>query len=227
MDWFVVSATAVLFVLVLIVSLVVHETPGSDVAGLHGVRSEIPESFVVFDLETTGLDAGEDEIIEIGAIKITDVKQDVHTFFQALVKPMKPIPKEITRLTGISQEMVDRDGASLEEAVRGFMAFAGELPLVAFNAKFDMAFLRKAARKCDIAVRNPTSCALKKARRAWPDRSSYRLSDLARWAGLSDEDTHRALGDCKRTLILYAAAASKLSAGAPSAPYRGARRRGR
>ena len=81
---------------------------------------------------------------------------------------------------------------------------------MSFNADFDMAFLRNASAKYGISINNSVSCALKMARRAWPGRKSYRLADLAKDGNLSSDDTHRALGDCQRALIVYTAAASRL-----------------
>lgn len=173
--------------------------------------SILPERFVVFDLETTGLKPDTHEIIEIGAIRVNR-DSDKHDTFQALVRPSKKIPKKITEITGITQEMVEEDGDSLETALPQFIDFVGDLPLVSFNAEFDMAFLTASAQRSQAGalLNNHVSCALKMARRAWPGRKSYRLTDLAHDGGLSAEGTHRALGDCKRAMIVYTAAAAKL-----------------
>ncbi len=171
--------------------------------------SHLPERFVVFDLETTGLNPEKHEIIEIGAIRVNRDTTD-HETFQSLIKPSKKVPKKITEITGIRQDMLDTDGKPLESTLREFLDFAGDLHLVSFNADFDMAFLERATAASSLNVRNSVSCALKMARRAWPGRKSYRLSELAKDGNLSDRDTHRALGDCQRTLIVYAAAAAKL-----------------
>lgn len=171
----------------------------------------LPEHFVIFDLETTGLNPDKNEIIEIGAIRVNR-DSNKHDTMQTLVKPTNKIPKKITELTGITQDMVNADGVTLEEAIREFTNFAGNLNLVAFNAEFDMGFLRAAAQAHSIKIDNSVSCALKMARRAWPGRKSYRLVDLAKDGGLSADGTHRALGDCQRALTVYTAAASRLKA---------------
>ena len=171
--------------------------------------AHLPERFVVFDLETTGLDPEKHEIIEIGAIRVNRDSIN-HDTFQSLVKPSKKVPKKITELTGINQSMLDTDGEPIESALRDFASFVGDLQLVSFNADFDLAFLHNAAAKHSLAFTNPVSCALKMARRAWPGRKSYRLADLAKDGNLSSDGTHRALGDCQRALIVYTAAASKL-----------------
>lgn len=169
----------------------------------------LPKQFVIFDLETTGLDPEKHEIIEFGAIRVNRDSVN-HDIFQTLVKPSRKVPKKITELTGINQAMLDADGEPIESALRDFLDFIGDLHLVSFNADFDMAFLQNAAAKHSIVVRNPVSCALKMSRRAWPGRKSYRLADLAKDGNLSSDGTHRALGDCQRALIVYTAAASKL-----------------
>lgn len=171
--------------------------------------SHLPERFVVFDLETTGVDPEKHEIIEIGAIRVNRDATD-HDTFQSLIRPTRKVPKKITEITGINQEMLDGEGKPLESALREFLDFAGDLHLVSFNADFDMAFLKNAAAANSLDFRNSVSCVLKMARRAWPGRKSYRLGELAKDGKLSGHDTHRALGDCQRTLIVYAAAAAKL-----------------
>ncbi|DAB30571.1 MAG TPA: DNA polymerase III subunit epsilon [Sulfurimonas sp. UBA12504] len=173
--------------------------------------SILPEHFVVFDLETTGLKPDTHEIIEFGAIRV-NLNSDKHDTFQALVLPRKKIPKKITEITGITQEMVGKNGDSLETTLPQFIEFIGDFPLVSFNAEFDMAFLTNAIQKTQASglANNHVSCALKMARRAWPGRKSYRLTDLAKDGGLSAKGTHRALDDCKRTLIVYTAAATIL-----------------
>lgn len=169
----------------------------------------LPQHFVVLDLETTGLRPERNEIIEIGAIRFT-LEAENHTTFQTLVKPLRKVPAKITGITGISQEMVDRDGIALEDALRQFIEFIGDLPLVTFNAEFDMGFLNHAAKKHGLKIPNRYTCALKRARRAWPGLPSYKLVDLAKMGNLSDENTHRALGDCTRAAIVFTSATSTL-----------------
>ncbi len=172
--------------------------------------AHLPEQFVVFDLETTGLDAAKHEIIEIAAIRVNRDSAH-HETIQALVKPTKKVPDKIVQLTGITQEMLDRDGEDINESLRDFAVFVGNLRLVSFNAEFDMAFLNAATSRCGMTpFNNPVSCALKMARRAWPGRKSYKLADIAKDGNLDSKDMHRALADCQRALTVYGAAASSL-----------------
>jgi DNA polymerase III subunit epsilon len=165
----------------------------------------LPDEFVVFDLETTGLDANVDEIIEIGAILVRRSQvgkkgQDVPTL-QSFVRASKPIPTHITNLTGITQSMLDKNGVELSAALEEFRGFIGDRRLVAYNAKFDMAFMREAMQRHGIELSNPVSCALNMARRAWPDRSNYKLDYLAK--AIDAGDAHRAIADCIRAMAVY------------------------
>ncbi|MGR6035040.1 MAG: 3'-5' exonuclease [Candidatus Nitrosoglobus sp.] len=172
--------------------------------------SELPKWFVVFDLETTGLNSKNDEIIEIGAI-LVNRDSDNHDTFQALVLPRNKITKESIKRNGITQEMVKKDGGSLKIALAQFLKFADGLPLVAQNAnEFDMKFLTAAVNKTQpgTQINNRIFCSLKMARRTYLTRKSHKLVDLAKDRGLSTEGAHRALEDCKLTMIIYAAAAS-------------------
>ncbi len=95
-------------------------------------------SFAVFDLETTGLRPGADRILEIGAVRVSELALGER--FQTLVNPGAPLPPAITALTGISGADVLR-APRTEQAVRRFLAFAGDAVLVAHNARFDVSFL--------------------------------------------------------------------------------------
>jgi len=169
----------------------------------------LPSQFVVMDLETTGLNPAIDEIIEIGAIRVTLDAQN-HPAFQTLVKSARKVPPKITRMTGITREMLEGDGLPLKDALCQFKEFVGELPIVTFNADFDMRFLHNASSRCGVTFSNPYTCALKRARRAWLGLPSYHLADLAKMGNLSDVDTHRAVGDCTRALIVFTSATSTL-----------------
>lgn len=178
-------------------------------SGSGDLSALLPPHFVVLDLETTGLNPLMDEIIEIGAVRVT-LSSKNHTAFQMLVKPVRKVPRKITEITGITQEMVDREGVPIRAALSQFVDFIGDLPLVTFNAEFDMSFLCAAAKREQIAIGNSYACALKRARRAWPGLQSYRLIDLAKRGNLSTVDAHRALGDSIRALIVFTAATSQL-----------------
>jgi len=171
--------------------------------------SMLPKQFVVLDIETTGLDSSKHEIIEIGAIKVTRDSLN-HPTFQTLIKPTQKIPKKITQITGITADMIDKEGLELKTELTEFIDFIGDLELVAYNAPFDMGFLRNAAYKHNLEIKNRSNCALVAARKAWPDLKSYKLTELAKLNGRSIEGHHRALQDAEFTLLVYTAAASTL-----------------
>jgi len=201
-----------LFIL-LVIAVITYFTVRGKPPGRQQIPTDhLPETFIVLDLETTGLDAAQHEIIEIAAIRYR--KGDTsHETFQALVKPNGKIPKRITEITGITQEMVEHEGRQLPEVLREFIEFIGTLRLVTFNAEFDMAFLNAAFEDHGLPnPTNPVSCALKMARRAWPHRKSYRLDDLATDGEFADGRAHRALEDARRALIVYAAVVAHLKA---------------
>jgi DNA polymerase III epsilon subunit family exonuclease len=171
--------------------------------------SFLPEQFIVFDLETTGLNPEKHEIIEIWAVKVNRDSNE-HDTFTIIVRPNKKIPRRISEITGITSEMLQTEGNSLESAIEEFMQFAGNLRLVAFNAPFDYAFLSNAVLRFGKCLENPVSCALDMAKRAWPGLRSYKLGNLATIGGLNTQGTHRALKDCELTITVYCAAANKL-----------------
>jgi len=180
-------------------------------AGRQQVPTEyMPDNFVVLDLETTGLDPTRHEIIEIAAIRYRKGMTTQETL-QALVKPTKKVPDKITKITGITQAMLDKEGEPLAQVLPQFTEFIGSLRLVTFNAEFDMAFLEAAYEKHGIVKPvNQVSCALKMARRAWPRRKSFRLEHLANDGAFAEGKAHRALEDARRALIVYAAATAEL-----------------
>lgn len=101
-------------------------------------------NYIAFDLETTGLNSISNEIIEIAALKVKDGK--IVDIFNYLVKPSKKIPKKITQLTGISNEMVE-DKKSIIEVLPQFINFTEKLPLVSHNINFDYGFINESYKK--------------------------------------------------------------------------------
>ena len=107
----------------------------------------LDETYVVFDLETTGFSPKNDKIIEIGAVKVKNGK--IIDSFSEFVNPRRPIPYKITELTGISDDMV-RYSDSIDFVLPRFMDFIGDAAVVAHNASFDCSFIEKNCKDLDL-----------------------------------------------------------------------------
>jgi DNA polymerase III subunit epsilon len=167
------------------------------------------EEFVVVDLETTGLNAYKESIIEYGAvrIKVGDTRHDV---FQQLVKPLRPLPPEIPRITGITQKILDEGGIDQREAFADFIKFVGNRPIVAYNADFDMSFLWRTGERLGRTVPNKYDCALKRFKRAYRGLPNYRLQTVSEVMRLQQSNGHRALDDAARACIVFGISCNKL-----------------
>lgn len=170
--------------------------------------------FTVVDLETTGGRAGPGTIIEIGAYRMHGRR--ILDFFQTLVRPHGPIPRFITGLTSITNEMV-REAPPIEDVLPAFRDFLGDSVLVAHNAAFDYSFLDFEFRRIfGIGLENPVLCTLKMARRFLPSLKRKRLDALAEHFGLSTEGRHRGLGDARMAaelLSIFIDIASRMGLG--------------
>lgn len=111
------------------------------------IKAEFLREIVVFDLETTGLDPSNDEIIEIAAMRIRQGKVVRDECFHSYVKPKRKIPRIITSLTGITDAKV-KDAPAASSALKDFIDFCGDSLLIAHNGhRFDMKFLEAACPK--------------------------------------------------------------------------------
>lgn len=162
------------------------------------------QTFVVADLETTGLNAESDEILEIAAVRVS-ASGDVEREFSVLVRPSGPIPEIITQLTGITDAEVSANGLSLHEAFRAFLSFVGPCPVFFHNAPFDESFLRQSAARLRQQLQFKVHDTLPMVRAAWPSLGTYKLSMLARHVG-APEPTHRAMADARATLAVLLSA---------------------
>lgn len=164
--------------------------------------------FVVADLETTGLNIETDEVLEFAAVRV-DPSGGVMAEFSSLVRTARPVPSFITKLTGIAQAEIDRDGRSLEDAMNAFADFVGSRPVFFHNALFDKRFVAKAASQVKHKFANPIHDTLPMARQAWPSLGTYKLATLAEHVG-APAPLHRALADAKAALAVLMAARAKV-----------------
>ena len=151
--------------------------------------------YVVVDLETTGGAPGGGRIIEIGACRMLGPR--IEETYQSLVRPWTRVPRFISMMTSITNEMV-RDAAPIEEVLPHFRRFLGDAVLVAHNAQFDSAFLDFEFRRLfGSGLRNPVLCTLRLARRLLPSLRRRGLDAMAEHFGLSTAGRHRGWGDAR------------------------------
>ena len=160
----------------------------------------IDDEIVIFDTETTGLSPATCRLTEIGAVKLKNM--EIVDEFQTFVDPEQPVPAEITKLTGITDEMVK--GAPTEkEAVSAFMKFCGKAPLAAHNSKFDMSFIGAVNERHRLGFRPDSFDTLALCRALVPGLKNHKLDTMAEHFGLGDFNHHRAVDDAKMLAMVY------------------------
>ncbi len=165
---------------------------------MDGKLNEI--SYVVLDMETTGLDVERSEIMEIGAIKIEEGREVDQ--FHAMIKPKKGISKASKRITGITDEMLENE-PPIEEVLPKFLEFLGDSVIVAHNANFDYRFLRYwTIKTCGKNLNNPYIDTLSLAR-ALLTMSSYSLDKVASKLKIGAFTHHRAMEDTRVTSRIF------------------------
>lgn len=161
-------------------------------------RRELAEdTYVVFDVETTGLSAVYDKIIELAAVKM--YKGNVIDTFEAFINPGVPLSQLIINLTGITDNML-KDAPSEAAVIPKFKEFCEDAILVAHNASFDMGFINKAYEHVGLPeAHNPVIDTLELSRFLHPQLKSHRLNTLAKRYNVSLEQHHRAVFDAETT----------------------------
>ena len=160
---------------------------------VHGaVDQPFDGEIVCFDIETTGLNKKYEVIIEIGAVVLKN--GEITDRFNTFVAPGRIHSPEIIRLPGITDEMLE-GAPSQEEALRAFLAFAGDRPLAAHNAEFDMGFISAGCRKYGIPFHNASIDSLILAQNLLPDLGKYKLDIVAEHLHLPAFNHHRASDD--------------------------------
>ena len=171
---------------------------GALVSGCEGYS--VNDDIIVFDLETTGLSPDTERITEIGAVRLRGL--EIVEEFQTFVNPGKPIPANITDITGITDEMV-ADAPGEREALEKFIAFAGKGVLVAHNASFDTSFIRTAAERQGIEYAFTYIDTLALMRAALPHLRNHKLDTVAKEYKLGDFNHHRAIDDAKMLAMIF------------------------
>ena len=162
----------------------------------------LDKDYVVFDIETTGLDSKYDEIIEISGVKVKD--DEIIDTFTSLVKPINPISPFITNLTGISNEMV-ASSPSIDEVLPKFMEFIEDDILIGHNVNFDINFVYDSLERIGYPKKldNNFIDTMRLGRYLLKNLSHHRLMDLANFYNISYEGAHRSLTDSKITYAVY------------------------
>ena len=159
------------------------------------------EEFVVFDIETTGLNSHTNKIIEIGAVKIKAGR--IIDRYSQLINPGISIPHHITEITSITNEQVANQ-PKIDEVIGKFVDFIGDAVLVAHNAPFDMGFIKRDIKEyLNIDLENSVIDTLQMARDLFPDFKKYGLGDLNKSLGLALEKHHRAVDDSQATANMF------------------------
>ena len=158
------------------------------------------DTYVVFDLETTGFSPVNNRIIEIGAVKVSN--GEIVDRFSEFVNPQVPIPFEIQKLTGIDDSMV-KDAETIEVLLPRFLEFIGDAVLVAHNAGFDVSFIRENAKRMGIATDFTVVDTVGIARTLLTGQSKYTLDAVAKTLGVSLEHHHRAVDDAECTALIF------------------------
>ncbi len=167
---------------------------------------EFADEYVVFDLETTGLNPRYCGITEIGAVRLR--RGEIVDTFSTFVNPEQPISQQITDITGITDEMV-KDAPKMGEALDMFKFYIGDKPLAAHNAPFDMSFIKKHGEDNGIRFDNPCLDTVGLLKRTFPNHKSYSLGNLAADFNIKLRH-HRALDDAECTAKLMAMAINQL-----------------
>ncbi|MBT2581942.1 PolC-type DNA polymerase III [Planococcus sp. ISL-109] len=157
------------------------------------------ETYVVFDLETTGLSAVYDTIIELAAVKIKGGQ--IIEKFERFANPHHPLSSTTIELTGITDDMV-KNAPEVEEVIREYHEWAGDHIMVAHNASFDMGFLYVAYKKMGIDKAHATIDTLELARMLHPEMKNHRLNTLAKKFNIELTQHHRAIYDTEATAYL-------------------------
>lgn len=158
------------------------------------------ETYVVFDIETTGLDPYNDNITEIGAVKLKGNK--ILERYSTFVNPKIPIPKHIVELTHITDEMV-ADAPFIEEVLNEFIEFIGDSTLVAHNAGFDVGFIKQKLNLIGKKLENSIIDTLAWSRNILKDLKKHNLKAVTQYFGIVLEGHHRAVNDAEATAEMF------------------------
>lgn len=172
---------------------------------------ELPETYVIIDLETTGLDPAYESIIEFAGMRYVDGHAAGE--YSTLINPGVEIDSFVTKLTGITNEML-ADAPSLSAVMPQIRDFIGDSIILAHNANFDVNFLYDTyVRELDIPLTNNFVDTMRISRRLYPEEQHHRLRDLILRFGVGNKVGHRAMADVQQTQKCYERMKADVAAG--------------
>lgn len=158
------------------------------------------KDYVAFDLETSGLNCETDEIIEIGALKVKGGK--VAERFNQLIRPKVPVTPQITAITGITNEMLEK-AQPVEKVIPEFILFCRDEIMLGHNVMFDYKFTKVYAKRYGVPFEKKGIDTLKIARKVLPDLESKSLGALCEHYEIVNQAAHRAYHDALATAKIY------------------------
>lgn len=163
-------------------------------------EKEFVGDYVIFDLETTGLESTTDKIIEIGALKYKNNK--LVDEFSILINPEIKLPSVITQITGLTDEDL-KDKETIDNALPKFISFIEDLTLIAHNSEFDLGFIEENIKRLGLEmITNKNIDTIEIARIYIPKAYNYKLETLKKYFHL-EYGSHRSVDDCKTTNYVY------------------------
>lgn len=156
-------------------------------------KSKLPDEYIVLDVETSGLDYEKDSIIEIGLMSVE--KGKCIQKWDKLIKTPKTISTLITEYTGITNEMCTQNGIDITDAANETAETVRGKTVIIYNAQFDINFLQSAYKKA--MPMNRIIDVMVMARKKIYNIRDYKLSTVAKYFGITEEQKHRALSDCE------------------------------
>lgn len=168
-------------------------------------------TYVIFDTETTGLDPRTDDVVQIGAVRVVNGRIVPGERFDMLVNPGRPIPPASSKVHGISDADV-QSAADIAEATRAFHAFTRDSVLVAHNAPFDLAFLKRYGRKIGLRFEHPVLDTVLLSAVLFGGSATHTLDALSERLGvdIASSNRHTAIGDAVATAQVFVACVSML-----------------
>lgn len=189
------------------------------------LHREVPDEFIILDVETTGLDDDWDEIVEIGALRVkTTNKIERITCLDELLtlaeNPPSPanfveiacfhtfvysgvdIDEKVSKLNGITNDLLDDKGIEPEEATEQLSAFIGDIPIVTYNRYFLTTFLTDLTETSNIEIDNDISCIQSQLKRLVTEEIDYSLKNMSKYLGISTPHKFKSLDDCRLILEL-------------------------